>query len=63
MTREEAIRMLSNRDAHGVPCGYTSGYQEAFDMAVEALQAETVKHGKWEIDEGDVPLVENGVKG
>ena len=38
MTREEAIRMLSNRDAHGVPCGYTSGYQEAFDMAIEALQ-------------------------
>lgn len=38
MTREEAILMLSNRDAHGVPCGYTSGYQEAFDMAVEALK-------------------------
>lgn len=48
MTREEAIRMLSNRDAHGVPCGYTSGYQEAFDMAIEALQAEPVKHGEWE---------------
>ena len=37
MTREEAIRILSNRDMHGVPCGYTSGYQEALDMAIEAL--------------------------
>lgn len=46
MTREEAIRMLSNRDMHGVPCGYTSGYQEAFDMAIEALKAEP-KHEKW----------------
>lgn len=38
MTREEAIQILSTRDAHGVPCGYTSGYQEALDMAIEALQ-------------------------
>ena len=38
MTREEAIQILSTRDAHGVPRGYTSGYQEALDMAIEALQ-------------------------
>lgn len=73
MTREEAIRMLSNRDAHGVPCGYTSGYQEAFDMAVDALQylqewgdilqGKPVKHGKWEekethLNEGDCEITE-----
>lgn len=47
MTREEAIRMLSTRDAHGVLCGYTSGYEEALDMAIEALQAEpTNKSGE-----------------
>lgn len=38
MTREEAIQILSTRDRYGVPCGYTSGYQEALDMAIEALQ-------------------------
>ena len=38
MTREEAIRILSKRDAHGVLCGYTSGVTEALDMAIEALQ-------------------------
>ena len=37
MTREEAIQILSTRDKYGVPCGYTSGYQEALDMAIEAL--------------------------
>lgn len=37
MTREEAIQILSTRDAHGVLCGYTSGVTEALDMAVEAL--------------------------
>ena len=41
MTREEAIQILSTRDAHGVLCGYTSGYTEALDMAVEALQDNT----------------------
>lgn len=40
MTREEAIRMLSTRDAHGMLCGYTSGYEEALDMAVEVLGQE-----------------------
>ena len=40
MTREEAIQILSTRDAHGVLCGYTSGVTEALDMAIEALSAE-----------------------
>ena len=38
MTREEAIQILSTRDAHGVLCGYTSGVTEALDMAIEALR-------------------------
>ena len=38
MTREEAIQILSTRDAHGVLCGYTSGVTEALDMAIEALE-------------------------
>lgn len=37
MTREEAIQILSTRDRYGVPCGYTGGYTEVFDMAIEAL--------------------------
>ena len=41
MTREEAIQILSTRDAHGVLCGYTSGVTEALDMAIEALKADT----------------------
>ena len=40
MTREEAIQILSTRDWSGMLCGYTSGYIEALDMAVEALKAE-----------------------
>ena len=40
MTKEEAIKILSTRDAHGVLCGYTGGYTEALDMAIEALSAE-----------------------
>lgn len=40
MTREEAIQILSTRDAHGVLCGYTSGATEALDMAIEALSAD-----------------------
>lgn len=43
MTREEAIQILSTRDTHGVLCGYTSGYTEALDMAIEALSAEAVQ--------------------
>ena len=38
LTREEAIRILSTRDAHGVLCGYTSGVTEALDMAISALE-------------------------
>ena len=38
MNREEAIKILSTRDAHGVLCGYTSGVTEALDMAIEALE-------------------------
>lgn len=37
ITREQAIQILSTRDAHGVLCGYTSGVTEALDMAIEAL--------------------------
>jgi len=45
MTREEAIQILSTRDAHGVLCGYTSGVTEALDMAIEALSQPIVaKH-------------------
>ncbi len=45
MTREEAIQILSTRDAHGVLCGYTSGVTEALDMAIKALSG--LKTGKW----------------
>ena len=38
MTKELAIRILSTRDKYGVPCGYTSGYEEALDMAIESLE-------------------------
>ena len=41
ITREEAIQILSTRDAHGVLCGYTSGVTEALDMAIEALENKT----------------------
>lgn len=40
MTKEEAIQILSTRDAHGVLCGYTNGVTEALDMAIEALKEE-----------------------
>ena len=40
MTKELAIQILSTRDWSGMLCGYTSGYTEALDMAIEALQAE-----------------------
>ena len=38
MNKEEAIQILSTRNAHGVLCGYTSGVTKALDMAIEALQ-------------------------
>ena len=44
MTREEAIQILSTRDAHGVLCGYTSGVTEALDMAIESLQKDIERH-------------------
>ncbi len=43
MTKEQAIQILSTRDAHGVMCGYTSGVTEALDMAIEALQIDIVR--------------------
>ena len=43
MTRKEAIQILSTRDWSGMLCGYTSGYTEALDMAIEALQTDIVK--------------------
>lgn len=53
MTKEEAIKILSNRDSFGIPKGYTSGYAEAIDMAIKSLKSwdEGVIHGKW-IDKG-----------
>lgn len=52
MKREEAIAILKNRDMHGVPCGYTSGYSEALDMAIEALSANATV-AKIQIDDID----------
>ena len=40
MTKEQAIEILSTRDFCGMLCGYTSGYTEALDMAIEALENE-----------------------
>lgn len=59
MTREEAIKVLSSYDVNGVWADvdgkpYNAEEQaEAFDMAIEALQAEPVKHGKWTITDTD----------
>lgn len=47
MTREEAISVLQDK-SHFDTSVY--GY-EAIDVAIEALQAEPVKHGKWTVDE------------
>lgn len=43
MTKEQAIQILSTRDWSGMLCGYTSGYTEALDMAIEALQIDLVQ--------------------
>ena len=43
MTREQAIQILSTRDWSGMLCGYTSGYTEALDMAVEALSSNAIQ--------------------
>lgn len=48
MTREEAIQILSTRDAHGVLCGYTSGVTEALDMAIKSLSADTVSRSQYQ---------------
>lgn len=45
MTKELAIKILSTRDMYGCLCGWTSGYTEALDMAVEALKERP--KGKW----------------
>lgn len=44
MTKEEAMQILSTRDAHGVMCGYTGGYTEALDIALESLQRDIERH-------------------
>lgn len=60
MTREEAIKVLSSYDVNGVWADvdgkpYNAEEQaEAFDMAIEALQADPVKHGEWEQHDGCV---------
>jgi len=40
MTIDEAkaIKILSQRDSFGIPCGMTSGYPEAIDTAIKALK-------------------------
>lgn len=43
ITKEQAIQILSTRDWSGMLCGYTSGYTEALDMAIEALQIDLVQ--------------------
>ena len=59
MTREEAIQILSTRDAHGVMCGYTSGVTEALDMAIEALDKQ---QGEWVDEDSDrVEIDDNGI--
>ena len=46
ISEEEAIQILSTRDAHGVLCGYTSGVTEAIDMGIKALQKSIPKPPK-----------------
>ena len=62
MNKEEAIQILSTRDAHGVLCGYTSGYQEALDMAIEALRHDVIfEQIKWERDVALDTLEKHGI--
>lgn len=44
MTKEEAIKILSNRNDFGIPSGYTGMYAEAFDMALAALVESGKEH-------------------
>lgn len=46
MTREEAIKILEE-EAEFLYGGDEPYNKTAFDMAIEALQQEPVKHGKW----------------
>ena len=52
MTREEAIEKLKLYDNYfyGI-WRKDKKYRNVFDVAIEALQAEPVKHGKWEKNE------------
>lgn len=48
MTRDEAINTLGNFKRYISGGGVTDRKaNEAIDMAIEALQAEPVKHGEW----------------
>ena len=44
VTKELAIKILSTRDRYGCLCGWTSGYTEALDMAIEALKKRPKGH-------------------
>lgn len=44
MTKEEAIKILNNRNDFGIPSGYTGMYAEAFDMALAALVESGEEH-------------------
>lgn len=56
--------MTMYRDYSGVDkCNQDCEEREAYDMAIEALQAEPVKHGEWEeketyLNEGDCEITE-----
>lgn len=55
MTNKEAITILSQCGWDGLPHGYTGGYREALDMAIEALINQQIKWGvKIEYDEGKI---------
>ena len=49
MTREETIKWLKSLKAEIGKAEHRTlwHYAEAIDMAIEALQQEPVKHGKW----------------
>lgn len=51
MTREEAIKWLEGikeKYIHGGDEAFDDARRKAIDIAVEALQAEPVKRGRWE---------------
>ena len=51
MTREEAIKILKTERYCQEDTPILKQVRKAYDMAIEALQAEPVKHGKWTVDE------------